>query len=60
MGNPEIIGLAEVEKRGRAERETVREKNAVPTPCRFDFTREMMSGLKNRNEEVQSVTNFLN
>jgi hypothetical protein len=37
-----------------------REKNAVPTPYRFDFTREMVSRLKNRDEEVQSVTNFLN
>jgi len=51
--------LVEVEKRGRAERETMREENAVPTPCRFDFTRGMVSGFRNGNARVQRVTNFL-
>jgi len=31
----------------------------VPTPYRFDFTQLGVSGLKNENTRVQSVTNFL-
>jgi hypothetical protein len=37
LGNPIILNLAEVEKRGRAERETLRKKNAVPTPVQILF-----------------------
>jgi hypothetical protein len=53
-------GLAEFLKRGSAEHYEEEEKNAVPTPYRFDFTQAGVSRLKNGNEEVQSVTNFLN
>jgi hypothetical protein len=53
------VDLAEVEKRGNAERTTNREENAVPTPYRFDFTRAVVSAIKNRNVLVQLVTNFL-
>jgi hypothetical protein len=51
--------LAEVEKRGSAELETMREENAVPTSCRFDFTLALVSGFRNGNERVQRVTNSL-
>jgi hypothetical protein len=60
LGIPDIHDRSEVEKRGRAERKNEREKNAVPTPCRFDFTQPTASGFKNGNRLIQTVTNFLN
>jgi len=59
LGIPNIMALAEVEKRGNAEQETKREKNAVPTPCSFDFTQVGVGRFGNGNRLVQSVTNFL-
>jgi hypothetical protein len=37
----------------------MREEDAVPTPCKFDFTRAMVSEFKNANVQSQLVTNFL-
>jgi hypothetical protein len=59
LGIPNILDLAEVEKRGNTERETKRKENAVPTPYTFDFTQVAVIGLKNGNARVQLVTNFL-
>jgi hypothetical protein len=36
-----------------------RKENAVPTPCRSNFTQSPSSGLKYGNARVQLVTNFL-
>jgi hypothetical protein len=59
LGIPNILDVAEVEKRGNTKRHTKRKENAVPTPYRFNFTQPPLTGLKYGNARVQLVTNFL-
>src|SRR5437899_5427805 len=60
LENPEIMVLAEVEKRGRARCQKREGGFAVPTPCRFDFTGVATGGLWNGNPRFQLVSNCLN